>query len=579
MPLRGRPALIVSLVATLGAAALLVAAQPVRSPWWIYDNADPSYMAAGLELMAGRPIKFVDHPGLPLTELTGIVFDLDYVLEAAGRGESRVEYADRLLLDLDSTRPTYRGLAVVLYLLGALAAVAIVARLLGHWTWGLAGAAAWFAAPGLAALSIQMRPDVPLAALILLFAYLLARAARDRSTGHALGAAAVAGFCVMLKLHAMGLVVPLGLLVAMRAPPVDWWPKLRAQALAFVHRRKRAAAGAALVVLLLAIVFNAERIPFTPTSDQLVATAVPLLVVGDCLLLAWVLRTLATRVARQLAYAGAVGAAFVAGAALPVLLMLPEGLQAVANIGDALRGQGINEGAEPVSVPFSRLLQDDLELPFIVFVFAGVAAIRGLLRRDIVPSLWFSGAFVLGLMAQSRLGSVHYYIPAFMLAVPGLLWLISDAGRRRPQLLVWFLLALVAYPSFSDRHATANEAARLAQTAEPSLSALEARLAPGEVAFTPSGWPDADTRYFELVHRYTFSGPTYPYRFLPGAPDAAALATERGLRFRYYTGPAIFHVSGEADVALEGLGNYHVRRLNDVPLAVELLAGPGVASN
>jgi hypothetical protein len=576
MPLRGRTALIASLVATVAAATVLIAAQPVRSHWWIYDNADPSYTAAGLELMAGRAIKFVDHPGLPLTQLTGIVFDVDYVLEAAGR-ESRGEFADRTLLDLDSTRPIYRGLAIALYLLGALTAFAIGARLLGHWTWGIAGAAVWFAAPGLAPLSIQMRPDVPLAALILLYAYLLARGARDRSAAHALGAAAVAGFCVMLKLHAIGLVVPLALLVVLRAPEADWWPTLRAQTVAFVHRRKRAVAAVAFLMVLLAIVFNAARIPFTPTSDQLVAASVPLFVVADCLLLAWVLRSFSPLLARRLAFAGAVGAAFVAGAALPVLLMLPEGLQAVANIGDAVRGQGINEGAEPVSVPFSRLLEDDLELPFIVFCFAGVAAIRGLLRRDIVPLLWFSGAVVLGLMAQSRLGSVHYYIPAFMLAAAGLLWLISDAGRRRPWVLVWVLLAVIVYPSFRDRHATGAEAERLVRIAEPSLTGLDARLVDGEVAFTPSAWPDADTRYFELVHRYTYSGPTYPYRFLPGAQDASALATDRGLRFRYYTGPAIFHVSGEADVELDGLGTYHVRRLPDVPLAVELLSGPGVA--
>jgi hypothetical protein len=574
MWLRDRAGLILSLLATLAAATVLVAAQPVRSHWWIYDNADPSYAAAGLELVAGLPIKFVDHPGLPLTQLTGIVFGLDYLL--ATRDLTRVQYANSLLLDLDSARLIYRGVAVVLYLLGALAAFVIVARVLGHQTWGFAGAAAWLGAPGLAPLSIQARPDVPLAALILLFAYLLARAARDHSTGHALGAAAVAGFCVLLKLHAIGLVVPLALLVLVRPPPPGWWPAFRADAARFVQARRRALVAAAVVLLVLAVLFNAERVPFDPTGEQLVSTAVAILVVADCLLLAWFLRTLWTPAARRLAYAGAIGTAFLAGAALPVLLMLPEGLQAVANIGDALRGRGITEGAEPVSVPFSRLLDDDLEVAFIVFVFAGVAAARGLLQRDFVPALWFSGAAVLGLMAQSRLGSVHYYIPAFMLAMPGMLWLISSAGRRRPSLLVWLLLLVIVYPSFRDRDAAAAEAERLVQTAAPSLSMLEGRLAAGEVAFTPSAWPHPDTRYFELVHRYTYAGPTYPYRFLPGAADAAALAMDRGLRFRYYTGPAIFHVSGEADVELEGLGTYRVRRLPDVPLAVELLAGPGV---
>ena len=37
------------------------------------------------------------------------------------------------------------------------------ARLFGHWTWGLAAGLLWAAAPGLTAMSIQLRPDVPLA--------------------------------------------------------------------------------------------------------------------------------------------------------------------------------------------------------------------------------------------------------------------------------------------------------------------------------------------------------------------------------------------------------------------------------
>ena len=577
--LRAKLLPLLALAATTAAALVLVDAQPLRSHWWIYDNADPSYTAAGLQLMAGLPVKFVDHPGIPLTELTAAVFGADYLLgKATGDASSRREYADRMMLDLDDARVVYRGQSILLYLAGALAAFALTARLLGHWSWGLAGAALWFAAPGLVALSIQMRPDVPLAALILFFAYLLERAADERSPGAYLLAAAAAGFATMLKLHAVGLVVPLVLLVLVAPPRSSWPSELRAQVTSASRRRTALLVAAGVGLLALAVAFAVERAPFTLTREQRLSVGVPVALVAGYLGTALLVHEpTAGGVLRRVfdVFYGAVAAAFLIGAALPAVLALPEGAQAVANVGEALRGRGINEGVDAFSIPLSRLFEHDLRVALVVFLLAGVAAVWGLAVRNPVPAIWFSGAVALGIMAQSRLGSTHYYMPAFMLSVPGALWLLGRGARGRPPLLVWPLLLLLVYPAFAERHSTRDEVERLARVAAPSLSALERRLREGEVAFTPSAWPNPDTRYFELVQRYVFVTPEYPYRFLPAAPDAAKLAEERGLRFRYFTGPAIFDVGGTKRIALGGLGEYNVRRLTDTDLAVELLEGPG----
>ena len=85
--------------------------------------------------------------------------------------------------------------------------------------------------------------------------------------------------------------------MSMRPPDAGWWPALRAETARFVRAHKRALAATALVLASLAVVFNAERVPYTPTSDQLVAVGVPILVVADCLLLAWLLRSPAPGVA------------------------------------------------------------------------------------------------------------------------------------------------------------------------------------------------------------------------------------------------------------------------------------------
>src|SRR5439155_10059676 len=182
------------------------------------------------------------------------------------------------------------------------------------------------------------------------------------------------------------------------------------------------------------------RLPFTPTHDQELYAGLPILVVTTYLLIGSIARLavdspLVRRVLNP--FYGVAAAAFLAGLALPVVLALPEGLQAMVNIGRGLSGGGVNEGVKPFSVPFSRLFEPDLKVALIVFLLAGAAAVWGLAARDPVPAIWFSGALALGIMAQARLGSLHYFIPAFMLSIPGALWLVRRGVSGRPPILVW----------------------------------------------------------------------------------------------------------------------------------------------
>ena len=113
------------------------------------------------------------------------------------------------------------------------------ARLFGHWTWGLASGLLWAAAPGLMAMSIQLRPDVALAVLTLVFGFTVARAVERRSPEWYAAAAATIGFAAMVKLHALALLPAL-------AVAALWRPADARDAPARFHdwlRRRRALVG------------------------------------------------------------------------------------------------------------------------------------------------------------------------------------------------------------------------------------------------------------------------------------------------------------------------------------------------
>jgi hypothetical protein len=573
---RARAATLAALGATLAVSVVIVAAQPVRAPWWNYADADATYTAASLNLLLGEPVRYLDHPGLPLEQLGAAAFGVEEAVDRVrGDAASTRAFVDALMLDLDRARPVFRGLAIALYLAGALLAFGLLGRLFGHWGWGLAGGLAWVAAPGLAAMSVQFRPDVPLALCCLVFAYLVGGAVETRSPLLFAAAAAELGLATMVKLHAAGLLPALALAAVWRHPPDGWWPELKTRLGATWRRHRAWLAPLAAALLVLALVLNVRRLPWNPTGEQLVATLVPPLVVADFLGLAWFARRFGlpgwTRRVLDPFY-GVVAAAFLAGLALPIALSVPDGMQAMISIEKGLTGRGVNETVEPFSASIDQLQYWPLRQALAVFLLAGLAALVGLVRREPLPVVWFVGALALGVMAEARLAAIHYFAPAFVVALPAAFWLVRRT--RAAPVLAALLVAYLVLPQLDNRRARPYDPGLLGAV-RPSLEAVEARLGPGEVAVTPSYWPDPDTRYFDVVQPYVAYTPPYPYRFVSDSARAPELAEDRGLRLRYYTGPLARNLVGEQELMLTEIGPYRVRPLAGVPDAVELLSGPG----
>jgi hypothetical protein len=570
-----------ALAATLAASLLIVLAQPLRSPWWTYADADAPYTASGLNLLIGVPVRYLDHPGLPLEEAIAVTFGVDeLVARVSGDAADGQEYVDSRLLDLDRTRPYFRSFAIAFYLLGAWLSFVLIGRVLGHWTWGLAGGLLWVVAPGLVPMSIQFRPDVLLAALLVAVAGLLGLALQRRSAPLYGGAAVLLGLAVMVKMHAAGMLPALALAAVWRSPAEGWTRRLAADVSAFARRRRAALAVGGAVWLGLAAVLNYRRLPFDVTREMALAFVGPPALVTAYLAVAIV-------AARRRAGAGLrrvfdpflafVAGAVVVGLFLPLTLNVPDGMHALVNIANGLSGRHVNETIDPFSTPLYLRQAPFREL--LMFALAGIAALVGLRRRDPQPVVWFVGALVLGVMAQARLAAIHYFAPAFVLCVPGALWLLCRERHRPASLLLWPVIAVLVLPVFEHRHDPRTETEQFAESVAPSARAIEARLQPDEVGLTQTYWPIADARYFDLVEPYVNYTPPYPYRFMTDATRALDLARERSLHFRYYTGTAAETVHGTQELEVGSLGTYTVRPVTGVPSVVELLAGPGTAAD
>jgi hypothetical protein len=567
-----------SLATVVTLAVLAVDAQPLKSPWWTYADADATYTAAALNLMLGEDVTFVDHPGLPITEAVAVAAGIDTLAEegSLSRG-ARLRYVDRTLLDLDGARWLFRGFAIAFYLLGALLAFVLAARLFGHWSWGFANGLLWLAAPGLIAMSIQLRPDVLLAALCLSFGFAIARAVERRSVGWYAAAALLVGFATMVKLHALALLLPLLVAALWRPPPES---ELRAglgRARDLVRAHRAAVGSLAALWLALAVVLNRDRFPFHPSTSQL-GVALAVLAAGVA----------AVGVAEAAARFGApprvrrpasrfhalLVVSFIGGLFVPITLDVEDGTRALLYIVRNMSGRGVQEGIDPFSTPLSAL-DGIVGTPVVfVFVFALVAGIVGALRREPMPVVWAVAALATGVFAYARPPNVHYFAPAFVFSALALLWLLQREPRMRMPLLAWVIVLYVVWPAWDNRLNADVEQERFASSVASAKQYVDARLGPGQVALVPSYWPFADSRYFELVQIYVPHSPEYPYRYVPAVAALRSYAQPRQLRPRFYIGPLASNLNVGTQVELGDLGRYTI-----VPregLVAEIVNGPGV---
>ena len=558
-------------------AAVAIADQPVRSPWWTYADADATYTASGLNLMLGNEMTFVDHPGLPITEAVAVVTGVDALLEEGSlTTEARLRYVDRTLLNLDRARPIFRGIAILVYLAGAVLAFALAARLFGHWTWGLALGLLWLAAPGLIPMSIQLRPDVLLAVLCIVFAFAIARAIERRSVEWYAGAAALLGFATMVKLHALALIPALALAAYWRPPPDGALARtaVRTRESLAEHRRLVIALGG--VWLVLVVLLNWDRFPFEPTGAQvrvpaLLFAAVALVVVAAEVITRRRIRVL-VRVLNR--FHAVLAVSFVAGLLLPVTLDVQDGVRALVYIVRNTSGEGVQEGIEPFSTPLSAVEGLIGRQAAVLLALGLVAGVVGLIRRRPVPVVWAFASLCAFVFAFARPPNVHYFAPAFVFAAFALLWLVKSERRLRVPALAWIVVLYLLMPAWDGRKGTAAEQERLAELVRPATAYADANLRPGEVAIVPSYWPFADARYFELVEIYVAHSPQYPYRYLPATSAAGSYAQRTGVRPRFFIGPQATSLAGQQPVELGELGTFTLAPAEG--LVARVVGGPGL---
>lgn len=581
---------------TLAACAVAVALvgivvgwQPISAPWWLYADADATYTASGIELMAGEHTFYLDHPGIPIQDAMALTTEVRYLAhKLTHEHETPHAYAGQRLLHLDDSRLWFRGWAILFSVVGALFAFVALWRLLGNPWWGTAGTLLFLAAPGLQEMSIQFRPDGLLAGSVLAVGYLIVRAAERRNAWLYTLAMLLLGLALTVKIHAACLFLPFAIALAWRPPPADWAPAFRVDAVAWLRRYRILLVSFALLWIVFCATFDPSRIHYSPTSQER-STCYELAAGFGCFLAIVVIVNLVPRLGPLARgplrpYGAALAVALAAGVLLPGTLFVNDLPQILVKMVGGLTGGGVNQGVAPFAIPWSELRHEPFLQTELLLALAAVAAAAGVRRRDLQPLLWFSGAAVAFVMALARLGDVHYFAPAFVLSIPAVLWL----ARRLPDRLAAggavAVVAVALLPVFQNLTGPAN-AATLAEAQSAEIERLGAELVtqPGTVALSDDYVsPTADVRWFSLVHEFVAWAPPYPYRFLSDYSTAESVAVSQHLLPTYYIGflPARL-APGRQRVSLP-IGTYVLQPLPDTIDArlgigaAKLLSGPGV---
>lgn len=538
----------------LAATAIVLAKQPITAPWWVYADADASYTATGIDVMAGEHTIFLDHPGMPLQVVMAMTTETRYLVhKGLGSHETPHQYAAERLLHLDDSRVFFRGFAVLFYVFGAAIAFVVLWRLLGDPWWGAAGTLLWLGAPGLQAMSIQFRPDGLLAGLVLATGFLVARAAERRSAWTYALAALLLGLTLTVKIHAAALLAPFAIALLWRPPGRGWESETWAEMRAWLRRFRLPLIAFAVVWIVFAALFDPHRIAARAPRHQEVGLAAMLAVYVVFVVVGLLLRR---RLPVLLVTALAVGLVL---PALPVVNDLPEMLLKIVG---GLTGSGANSGVQPFSTPWRTLVQGPVLATTVLVAIAGGAAVAGARRRDLQPLLWFSGSAVAYVMASARFGTVHYYAPAYVLAIPPVLGLARRLPRRFVLAAVAGVLVLALWVPVSNL----SQPARAASFQQQQWAVIEPvgrklLTKPHEIALVQDyEKPVPDIRWHVLVSQYVDWVPLYPYRYLDDSGASRNLAATLGLVPRYFVGELPLTLNGPTREQLQ-FGSYVLRPL------------------
>jgi hypothetical protein len=500
--------------AAVAASALLLALPDSGSPWWVYADPDGAYVGSGANILIGNHTSYLDHPGLPTQQAIAVGYGAWQLVDRArGIDGDRTAFVDRRLLDLDGSRWLYRGWAIVLFVGGALLVTHLLGKLLGHWTWGVAGGLLYLATPGVAEIAHRLRPDTFLAALAIAIVYLVVTGFERRGALRYVAAAALFGFAMTWKISIVWAALPIAVAALWHAPEPSW-PR---DARAFVARSWRQhrvwLVPVAAAWVTLAVLFNRERLPVITNDDQ-----EAVVVNGLALLIGFAVATFVTQRfripwAEQIftPLSSTMLVAFALGVLVPSALVLDDALQAVVAAAQSLSGGRVNQNVDAFAdVRLSAFLEFPLLAATIVFALFTASVVVGLRRRTYWPLVLATAVVPMVVVAAARFSFDYYYATAYAFALPGALWVLRGS-RPRVTLPAVVVVAVAFVPLLGD---LGTEETGLVPDNTAAQQLADDLLEPGEAIISTLDVPIEDTRWQVFVEGFGDHQPDYPYRFV-----------------------------------------------------------------
>ncbi len=563
-------------LARLGLTAALIAGLTLAlwrplTPWWLHADPDATYLGSALNLLAGYPNEHRDHPGVPLHAVLVLTLGVDHAWTWLTDGTPPSDYVNALLVEPGPATWMLRAWAIAFFLFGVAAAYEVGRRTVrGAWA-GPAAVAMYLACPGHLAMADTFRPVNLLSALCLVIVSLLTHAlGRARPCDEAgksdpplnllLGALALFGAAVSLKIHALGLAAAVAATCLMLRRE-DWIASARSCTSSLLKWR---ALPAVIVLALAACVMTNVRRDVSSIDPRAIAAVAALLVWGGASILVNRSRdasgAAAGRVQRLLLHPmpPLAAVAVLVGLLAPFAVFVDECVPTLRTMWWSLTGQWMNRPVALHEIPPAvlRLWQDPrlwLTLPLMAIAAVGLLAGGRARSRD--TAIWLlaaGGMFALAMARTAAHGSPHHYaapiallIPAALVGIDQLCRLLSagverrlgQAGRMPAALAVGTLSGLVAVPTLVPVIRGQNEAwvnaARCAAIADIEEH-LSTTLGENEYVMCDFWARGADAAHFTQIRDYCFHTPDRRYRTLPDTPTAGEYAREHDLTPAYY---------------------------------------------